>query len=671
MTTPPQHHSEHLTHPKYRADIDGLRAIAILSVVGFHAFPSWIKGGFIGVDIFFVISGFLISTIIAGSLERNSFNFIEFYSRRIKRIFPAMLLVLTVCFAFGWFALLADEYKQLGKHIAGGAGFVSNFVFWNESGYFDNAAETKPLLHLWSLGIEEQFYIFWPLLLWLTWKNRFSLLTITIAIAVISFTLNVINVRSDAIAAFYSPQTRFWELLVGAVLAHVALHKQHILPKKLKDRIDRWLRRMFYAQTPEADGRTLRNVQSITGAGLIVIGILIIAKEKQFPGWWAALPILGTALIISAGAQAWLNRMVLSHRVLVWFGLISFPLYLWHWPLLSFARILQGEALSNEMRGAAVVVSILLAWLTYKLIEKPVRFGDQRKAKTIALIALMIVVGFAGYAGYKKDGFGFRLHQDENQLRQFEWNKLYNASAECKSKYVGDDYCNITNIDIPPDAAIIGDSHANHFYWGLREYYKRKGENLINLGAGGCPPFIGINMGGPNTSPNCFGRTKPLYDFILNSKEIKTVYIGFWHDAYFADNLVFTDLLGQIQDKNNYSYVLNALVRTIKMLNGKGKKVVLLYDMPDLKKDIRGCFLIRPIQLSKPCKLDSSMFVNDFGRYQLLVAELKKKTSIKVFDTHQYLEGNFPVDRNGIPTYRDYSHLSINGSLFFSDKYSY
>jgi hypothetical protein len=156
-------HSElHLTHPKYRADIDGLRAVAVLAVVGFHAFPNLVKGGLVGVDIFFVISGFLISTIIFDSLERNSFSFLEFYSRRIRRIFPALLLVLIASFSFGWFTLLADEYKQLGKHIAAGAGFVSNFVFWNESGYFDNTADTKPLLHLWSLGIEEQFYIVWP-----------------------------------------------------------------------------------------------------------------------------------------------------------------------------------------------------------------------------------------------------------------------------------------------------------------------------------------------------------------------------------------------------------------------------------------------------------------------------------------------------------------------------
>lgn len=161
----------------------------MLSVLAFHAFPSWVNGGFIGVDVFFVISGYLISTILFENLERGTFSFAEFYARRVKRIFPALLLVLIASYAFGWLALLGDEYKQLGKHIVAGAGFISNFVFWNEAGYFDNSAETKPLLHLWSLGIEEQFYIVWPLLLWFAWKRKFSLVTITVLIALLSFYL--------------------------------------------------------------------------------------------------------------------------------------------------------------------------------------------------------------------------------------------------------------------------------------------------------------------------------------------------------------------------------------------------------------------------------------------------------------------------------------------------
>lgn len=355
----------HLTHPKYRADIDGLRAIAVLSVIGFHAFPFWVHGGFIGVDIFFVISGFLISTIIFDSLERNSFSFIEFYIRRIKRIFTALLLVLTASFVFGWFVLVPDEYEQLGKHIAGGAGFVSNFILWNESGYFDNSAATKPLLHLWSLGIEEQFYIVWPLLLAFVWKRKWSFVAITATVAAISFIFNIYTINKYPTAAFYLPGSRFWELMIGGLLAYINLHKPHL-------------------------NKRHKNAQSILGFFLLALALVLLNNERAFPGWWALLPTLGAFLLISAGSQAWLNRHVLSNKLLVWVGLISYPLYLWHWPLSSFARIVEGELPSYEIRIAAVIISIALAWLTYRLIEKPIRRSSNNKLVVWLLIGMIL-----------------------------------------------------------------------------------------------------------------------------------------------------------------------------------------------------------------------------------------------------------------------------------------
>lgn len=235
----------HLSHPKYRPDIDGLRAIAVLAVVAFHAFPNLVKGGFIGVDVFFVISGYLISTIIFENLDKGTFTFSEFYARRIKRIFPALILVLVACLIFGWFVLLADEYNQLGKHIVAGAGFISNIVFWNEAGYFDNIADTKPLLHLWSLGIEEQFYIVWPLLLWCTWKRKLNLFTITVIFAITSFVLNLKGIKQDAVATFYAPYTRFWELLTGSLLAWVALYKNNEVAN-LRNKVDRYISVIVY-----------------------------------------------------------------------------------------------------------------------------------------------------------------------------------------------------------------------------------------------------------------------------------------------------------------------------------------------------------------------------------------------------------------------------------------
>jgi hypothetical protein len=516
-------HPEHLTHPKYRADIDGLRAIAVLSVVGFHAFPNWIKGGFIGVDIFFVISGFLISTIIFENLKRNSFSFVEFYSRRIKRIFPALLLVLIASFTFGWFVLLADEYKQLGKHIVGGAGFVSNFVLWDESGYFDNTSETKPLLHLWSLGIEEQFYIVWPLLLWLAWKLKLNLLTLAFIVGLISFDLNIIGIGlNDSVSMFYSPQTRFWELLSGSILAHITLYEQKIVTK-FRRRLDAGLGGFIMHALEaklEVNYNLLRNIKSLLGAVLIATGFIFITKEKHFPGTWAVLPTVGAILIVSAGTQAWLNRVVLSNRVLVWFGLISFPLYLWHWPLLSFARIVESASPTREIRITAVFVSIILAWMTYRLIERPIRFGNYGKTKTVSLIVLMTVVACTGYSAYKMDGFKFRMNDRSEFLRNFEnkypsWiysermNIISNWRFECaffdiqkykKNELVGD-VANSKPIDHLNNACferdkkyekavlVWGDSHAQHLAPGLKHNLPSNWQ-MLQVASSACAPDI-------------------------------------------------------------------------------------------------------------------------------------------------------------------------------------
>lgn len=389
----------HLLHPKHRPDIDGLRAIAVLSVVGFHAFPSLVKGGFIGVDVFFVISGFLISGIIYENLDKGEFTFREFYVRRIRRIFPALIVVMTACFAFGWFSLLTDEYKQLGKHMAGGAAFISNLLLWKESGYFDNSAETKPLLHLWSLGIEEQFYIIWPLLLWLTWKRKFNFFAVTLAIAVGSFYLNIKGIKQDAVATFYSPFTRFWELMCGGLLAWVTIYKKtSFAGVELKvDRIT--VSAIYRDRNKEVEkGKILVNLSAFTGLALLAFGFEKITEDFSFPGVWALVPVSAAVLIISAGPTAWINRQILSTKLLVWFGLISYPLYLWHWPLLSFARILKSELPSRKIRIAAVVISIVLAWLTMKWIEKPFRSGNQRIGLKVAtLCGLVFVIGVSGF----------------------------------------------------------------------------------------------------------------------------------------------------------------------------------------------------------------------------------------------------------------------------------
>jgi peptidoglycan/LPS O-acetylase OafA/YrhL len=381
----------------YRSEIDGLRAFAVLSVVAFHAFPGWLKGGFIGVDVFFVISGFLITSHIFENLDKGQFSFIDFFGRRIRRIFPALILVLACSLAFGWFALVADEYAQLGKHVASGAAFINNFILVAESGYFDSAAETKPMLHLWSLAVEEQFYILWPLLLWLAWKRKFNLLTITTVVAVISFYLNLRFVKSYPTEMFFWPVGRFWELLSGSVLGWLLLYRSELL-SKFKLWIDKYLVRIINSKEVVVDGSTVSNVMSFFGLLLLSYGVIRINESLTFPSAWALIPVLGAVLVIASGSKSWLNRIFLMNPVAVWFGLISYPLYLLHWPILSFLQIIDGEVPHRDARIAAVLLSIALAWFTYKFIEKPIRFGSfKRKINSLFIAFVLFFVGGFGF----------------------------------------------------------------------------------------------------------------------------------------------------------------------------------------------------------------------------------------------------------------------------------
>ena len=382
----------------YRSDIDGLRAIAVLCVLIFHAFPKYLKGGFIGVDIFFVISGYLISGIILSDLDRKKFSFRQFYIRRIRRIFPVLATVLFSCLAFGWFALTADELNQLGKHVAAGAGFISNLVLWNEAGYFDNSAETKPLLHLWSLGIEEQFYLVWPLLLWASWKKRLNVFTVCLILAIISFGWNIYWYKTNSVADYFSPQTRFWELIAGAMLAYTNIcWKDRLASVRAKlNGIIFSTRTSDREKTPDS---ALPN-HILSAAGVILLAVSIaVTRPERFPGMAALLPVIATVMLIAAGNNGWFNKKILSGKALVWLGLISYPLYLWHWPLFSFARILCDRTPTYLIRVILLLASILLAWLTVKVIEKPFRFGNLHvRLKVIVLCTALFIIGILGLA---------------------------------------------------------------------------------------------------------------------------------------------------------------------------------------------------------------------------------------------------------------------------------
>jgi peptidoglycan/LPS O-acetylase OafA/YrhL len=470
------------SHTTYRPDIDGLRAIAVLSVVLFHGFPQIFKGGFIGVDIFFVLSGYLISRVIFEQLNLGTFNFLDFYARRIKRIFPALLIVLFVAFIAGWFTLLADEYAQLGRHIAAGAAFMSNFVLWGEAGYFDNSAHNKPLLHLWSLGIEEQFYIFWPLLLWLASKLKFSLFALTFILAALSFYLNVTGIKSDAVATFYSPQTRIWELLIGSGLAWWSLNRKDGLVD-IATFFGKWRRR------PETDVDLARvrtrtsNVLACIGFILLIYSLIRFNRDLQFPGKWALIPVMGTALIVAAGPLAWLNTKILSNKVLVWFGLISYPLYLWHWPLLSFAWIVEAVPPSLTTRLVLILLSIALAWLTYRFIERPIRFGKHGGLKLSVLVVLMIILGGVGMGTFYERGFPSRSNVKlADALYTSEARNIEANLVGSFRNYVGDE----PSQSVKPVVLILGDSYNVNWSVGLSTLIDVKQYDIVSASYLGC-----------------------------------------------------------------------------------------------------------------------------------------------------------------------------------------
>lgn len=674
--------AQELIHPMYRKDIDGMRAIAVLSVVIYHAFPVVISGGFIGVDIFFVISGFLISNIIIGSLERGAFIFSDFYARRVRRIFPSLIFVMVFCFLFGWFSLLASEYKQLGYHIQYGSMFVSNFALWRESGYFDNAAELKILLHLWSLAIEEQFYIVWPLLVWMMWKGKYNLLSVILLIIVISFSLSVQKMNNDVVAAFYSPQTRFWELLAGSLLAHRSIYKWNLFPEKIINKMDYFFGVLIYSTPIKNDGQVLRNLQSLLGISLVVFG-LFATKKENFPGVWALLPVIGSMLVIGAGSSAWFNRSVLSNRILVWFGLISFPLYLWHWVLLSFLRIMENGAPTVYFRIGAVIISIVLAWLTFLFIEKPLRFSFNRKITTIFLFISMIVIAVVGWYTDKRDGFGFRHEQLEQNSRQFSWEPEMNASLDCIQKY-GQGYCLINDINREPDVMLMGDSHGNSFYHGIAKELASKSINVLNRGGAGCLPFFNVADYSRGTKDECMNLVNQSLNLAIANASIKEViliarwalaFTGKGYDmSYESDDRVIS-LISQPDIKDFKQVFKISMKETIDRLHKANKKIVLVLDNPELGFNVKTCVETRPLSFSRKintsCGVSRKDFDNRTKEYKEVIASvLKDYPSIQVFDPSDYLCDSqwCSAIKDNKMFYRDDDHLSLQGSEFMAHK---
>ena len=444
-------------------------------VMNFHAFPNALPGGFIGVDVFFVISGFLITGIITRDLELGRFSLVEFYNRRIRRIFPALIVVLAATLVLGWFWMLPQAFAQLGSDAFASAAFLANIAQLLQSGYFDVESAKKPLLHLWSLGIEEQFYLAWPLLLMLAARLRLSLLAVASVLGIGSFLLNVALIGANPVATFYLPFTRAFELLAGAVLA------------------------LAWNKVDQASGPS--NWRAAIGVVLIVAAAGVLDNHRAFPGWWALLPVTGAALLLSAPA-AWVNRVLLAARTSVWIGLVSYPLYLWHWPLLVFFAFIKFAPLTLLERGLIVGLSFVLAWLTWRFVETPLRSGRPSSRKIAGLCAAMVAVAVAGAAIVQGRGFDFRLPAEIRAManvptQDARW-RFHQCLLDLSRETAFADDC--VDSGRRPLVMVWGDSTAAALIPGLRKAQETRNFGIAQFTASSCIPILNADIAG---MPNC------------------------------------------------------------------------------------------------------------------------------------------------------------------------
>ncbi len=509
---------------KYRAEIDGLRSLAILPVVAFHAGLTWLSGGFTGVDVFFVISGFLITTIILGELgapgtasPTGRFSILEFYKRRILRILPALTVVLVATVLAAWMIMLPNEFRSAGKSVAATALFLSNVYFWKTSGYFADAAELKPLLHTWSLAVEEQFYVFFPLLLVFVarfLRRRFALVIALLSAA--SFLLCVwLTPRAPSTAFFLLP-TRIWELGLGALIAA--------------------------GGAPRVAASRGRDALALAGVALILFGVLALSEEDPFPGWNALYPVLGAGLVIAYGAGTRVGAL-LSTRPIVYLGQISYSLYLWHWPVIVFYRMSQGGQLDPLDIATVIALSWLLADLSWRFVERPFRSREFRLvpaprvvvAGTACLAAFLLLGGLivttgAHWRGYPPEALRVAAYTDYENTPDYAYQFASGDGCSASGYTNGSDFnrekCLVTEPG-RPNYLVIGDSHAGAVWRAISLAYPDV--HFVKASISGCRPVLEAEGEAP-----CRDLIEYVYrDFVPRAHLDGVILVGRWRATDF------------------------------------------------------------------------------------------------------------------------------------------
>ncbi len=615
----------------YRPDIDGLRALAVIPVVLFHSGFDAIKGGFVGVDVFFVISGFLITRILLDEIHDGRFSIAGFYERRVRRIFPALFVVLVFSTAAAAWMLTSGEFLDYASSLAASAFFFSNYYFMFDAGYFAAPSETRPLLHIWSLAVEEQFYIVFPLFLFLL--SRIGKRAIGIATAVLlvaSLSYGIWLVGAAPTDAFYSTPGRGWQLMVGALLA------------------------VYPAQRALPDA--LANGLGIVGLALVCYSVFAFSELTAFPGAAATVPVLGTALMLYSGArnETWPARLLSTSPVRI-IGLISYSMYLWHWPLLVFYRQWSISPVTNTEVSVLIVVIVVLSYLTWRFVEQPFRnrglFGGRERILALG-VGVMLVLGAMSLLIMNGNGFPGRHSEQVARIQEAENDRWVPTPCEFFSTR-GNGEVRLCSIGAArePSFAVWGDSHGQALAPAVDQSARRADRGGVFFGRGGCVTLLGVTQARQGFEA-CDDEADAFIAFAMGvrfqSEPGDTVYI---RDAA-------TSALSLDENRRVFS---NAFERTLKALARLGRRVTVVEQVPEAALSIPQA-AARKVMLGR--RLELRPAVGDYVERQQLVTELfndaRFAATLGVIRPQARLCGDeyCEVMHEGVPIYWDSSHLT-------------
>lgn len=589
---------------KYRGEIDGLRALAVLPVILFHAGFETFSGGFIGVDVFFVISGYLITSIILGEMERGSFKLIHFYERRVRRILPPLFLVMSISLVFAWLWIMPRDLQDFGQSLVATTLFSSNILFWLESGYFDTSTELKPLLHTWSLAVEEQYYILFPVFIMAVWKyGQKAIISILLLVFVASLSLAHWGAYIDQSATFYLLPTRMWELAIGALAAFYLKHKRHEFSP------------LFSVQ-----------LASILGLSLIVFAIFAYDENTPYPSLYALVPTLGTALIILFSVKGSVTHIVLNHKAIVGMGLLSYSAYLWHQPLFAFARYKSQTELSDGFILWLCALVLPLSYLSWRFVENPFRKKGLMSRKTVFRVCAVFGAAFIMIGLFIDGSHGFRdrfqftsVHMNfkdvynvdyNNNLGEFplagngKWEEGFSIFPRSTGSRLGEPRRKVL---------LLGDSHAEHLRGLGAHLANAENIDFYIYKFTNCPPLLGyhivFNINAHAVAPRqkaCQKQVKIWEDFIVEfGTQFDYVILGgHWNGMFDEQRLQDNQIKGEVLVKtgtskadpsalvqNSRANFLPALQETVSKINKAGPKVIFVTQLPRLKRDALVCVL--------------------------------------------------------------------------------